>query len=243
MSEPEGELSPLPERPLEGERRFARSPYLSLAVAAVVVSTAFATVAALAGSGEEQAAPRPDSRGVIESTPFDDPQTGTTTPTTASSAPSTAPSTAASSTTTSSTSASTATGASGTKPTSQGGQPGNTQPAGNPPPAGNTTTPKPTTNPPTTTTQNQAPVASITGGCPDTGYDCTFNGSGSSDPDGDGLTYSWNFGDGGTSSAVSPSHTFAAGSYTVTLTVSDGRGKSHTATKGVTVTAPGTTGA
>jgi glucose/arabinose dehydrogenase/PKD repeat protein len=59
----------------------------------------------------------------------------------------------------------------------------------------------------------------------------SFTGSGSSDPDGDPLSYSWDFGDGGTSSDANPSHTYAAGNYTARLTVSDGRGKSASATQ------------
>ncbi len=55
-----------------------------------------------------------------------------------------------------------------------------------------------------------------------TGQPISFNGSGSSDPDGNNLTYAWDFGDGGTGSGATPSHTYAvAGSYLVTLTVTD----------------------
>ena len=51
-----------------------------------------------------------------------------------------------------------------------------------------------------------------------------FDGSRSSDPDNDQLTYSWDFGDGGTGSGVNTTHVYAsAGSYRVTLTVSDGK--------------------
>lgn len=51
----------------------------------------------------------------------------------------------------------------------------------------------------------------------------TFNGSGSSDPEGAALTYQWNFGDGSTGTGVRPTHTYSsAGTYTVTLIVSDG---------------------
>lgn len=47
--------------------------------------------------------------------------------------------------------------------------------------------------------------------------------SSSTDPDGDMLTYLWNFGDGATSNLKNPSHSYAqAGSYTVSLNVSDG---------------------
>lgn len=53
----------------------------------------------------------------------------------------------------------------------------------------------------------------------------TFSGSGSSDPDGTISSYAWNFGDGTTGSGASVSKTFsAAGTYTVTLTVTDNRG-------------------
>ena len=49
---------------------------------------------------------------------------------------------------------------------------------------------------------------------------CSFDGSSST---GESLTYAWEFGDGGTGSGATPSHTYSgAGSYTVTLTVSDG---------------------
>src|SRR5205823_6669186 len=75
---------------------------------------------------------------------------------------------------------------------------------------------------------NQAPVADAGG--PYTGIvgvAISFNGTGSSDPDGDALTYSWDFDvtDGITQDATgaTPSHTYTvAGTYTVTLTVSDG---------------------
>jgi len=53
----------------------------------------------------------------------------------------------------------------------------------------------------------------------------TFNGSGSSDPDGTISSYAWNFGDGTTGSGATAGKTFsAAGTYTVTLTVTDNRG-------------------
>lgn len=55
-----------------------------------------------------------------------------------------------------------------------------------------------------------------------TGQPVSFNGSGSSDPDGNALTYGWNFGDGGTASSALASHTYvAAGSYLVSLVVTD----------------------
>jgi glucose/arabinose dehydrogenase len=58
-----------------------------------------------------------------------------------------------------------------------------------------------------------------------------FTGNTSSDPDGDPLTYTWDFGDGSTSSDANPSHTYAAGTYTAQLTVSDGQGGSASTTR------------
>ncbi|MEU2411491.1 PQQ-dependent sugar dehydrogenase [Streptomyces sp. NPDC013099] len=68
-----------------------------------------------------------------------------------------------------------------------------------------------------------------------------FSSAGTSDPDGDPLTYAWKFGDGGTSTAAGPSHTYTVnGQYTAELTVSDGTGRTATASVAVTVgnTAP-----
>jgi PKD repeat protein len=56
------------------------------------------------------------------------------------------------------------------------------------------------------------------------GQAITFDGSASVDPNGDQLAYSWDFGDNSTDIGVNPTHAYtAAGSYTVTLIVSDGQ--------------------
>jgi PKD repeat protein len=69
-----------------------------------------------------------------------------------------------------------------------------------------------------------------------------FTGSGSSDPDGDALSYSWDLnGDGsyGDSTAANPSFTYTtAGTYQVTLRVTDARGASSTSAP-VTITVGG----
>lgn len=53
-----------------------------------------------------------------------------------------------------------------------------------------------------------------------------FDGSASFDQDGSIVSYSWNFGDGTTGTGATVSHTYAAGTYTATLTVTDNSGLS-----------------
>jgi len=68
---------------------------------------------------------------------------------------------------------------------------------------------------------------------------CDFNGTSSSDDDGI-ESYQWNFGDGESASGVTPSHEFdAAGTYTVTLTVSDTADQQSSGVQTVMVTLPG----
>ena len=79
---------------------------------------------------------------------------------------------------------------------------------------------------------NQPPTANAGGPYNGTvGQPVAFSGSGT-DPDNDPLTFSWNFGDGtAAATGATPSHTYAqVGDFTVTLTVSDGRGGTTTAT-------------
>ena len=59
----------------------------------------------------------------------------------------------------------------------------------------------------------------------------TLNGSGSFDPEGTPLTYQWNFGDGNSTSTSTSTiqHSYAAGTYTASLTVVDGGGASSQA--------------
>ncbi|CAN5125372.1 hypothetical protein BH09ACT1_BH09ACT1_13530 [soil metagenome] len=88
----------------------------------------------------------------------------------------------------------------------------------------------------TATTPNQAPTAAFTSSC--TNLSCTVNGSTSTDPDGTLASYAWNFGDGGTATGITASHTYAAaGSYTITLTVTDDDGATNATINSVTVTA------
>jgi len=82
---------------------------------------------------------------------------------------------------------------------------------------------------------NRGPIAQLNAN-PTSGtapLSVSFNPNGSSDPDGDQLSYNWDFGDGTPNSAArAPSHTYSAsGIYTARLTVSDGRGRSATATE------------
>ncbi|MGW8356872.1 lamin tail domain-containing protein [Streptomyces wedmorensis] len=84
---------------------------------------------------------------------------------------------------------------------------------------------------------NQQPTASYTHSC--TALTCTFT-DGSTDSDGTIVSRSWNFGNGQTSTATNPTVTYAsAGTYPVSLTVTDNGGATHTTTQNVTVTAGG----
>ncbi len=63
-----------------------------------------------------------------------------------------------------------------------------------------------------------------------------FNGFFSSDPDGKIVSYSWDFGDGGVGEGASPIHTYTeAGTYDVTLTVTDDDGGANTASTTIKV--------
>jgi PKD repeat protein len=64
-----------------------------------------------------------------------------------------------------------------------------------------------------------------------------FTGSGSTDADDEVVSYEWDFGDGGTSTAADPTHTYAPGVWTATLTVTDSRGATSTDTIEIDVNA------
>ena len=75
---------------------------------------------------------------------------------------------------------------------------------------------------------NTPPVAQANGPYSGTeGNAVQFSSNGSLDPDGSIATYAWDFGDGNTSATANPSHTYvAAGTYNVSLTVTDDAGDS-----------------
>jgi PKD repeat protein len=86
----------------------------------------------------------------------------------------------------------------------------------------------------------QPPMASIVGQMRGlVGQTLTFSGSGSTDPDGQVVSYAWDLGDGTTASGAEVSHSYsAAGSYRVTLTVTDNDGLSSSASLLVQVNEP-----
>lgn len=84
---------------------------------------------------------------------------------------------------------------------------------------------------------NQVPTASVSTDKTEVliGEAVQFDGTGSSDPDGDALSYAWDFADGNTATGEMVTHTYSAtGTYTASLTVSDGE-LSDTATVAITV--------
>lgn len=223
-TEPEGELTPLPEEPEPKKAKLSRSPYIALGVAALVVSTVFATVAALASTREEQAAPAPQSEDTVQTTSSD---TYTTEPV----------STSVPGSTTKKPSKKKPTDGTTEDETSEGTTTDGTSPGGGDPttkPGGTTTRPTTSTPPP-----NKPPVANIGDGCPTTGRTCSFDGSGSSDPDGTITAYKWDFGDGKTASGETAEHAYdSTGDFTVKLTVTDNKGLKTTTSLTVTVKDP-----
>ncbi|WP_426625424.1 PKD domain-containing protein [Leifsonia sp. McL0607] len=83
---------------------------------------------------------------------------------------------------------------------------------------------------------NQPPVASFTSSS--TYLAAAFDGTTSSDPDGTVASWAWGFGDGSTGTGSTVSHTYAtAGTYQVTLTVTDDKGAQTSVTNPITVVA------
>jgi PKD repeat protein len=87
---------------------------------------------------------------------------------------------------------------------------------------------------------NQPPVANPGGPYNAVaGQAVQFNGGGSSDADGTITGYRWDFGDNTTGTGISPTHTYtAAGTYAVTLIVTDNSGATGSASTTATITAP-----
>jgi PKD repeat protein len=97
------------------------------------------------------------------------------------------------------------------------------------------------------TTQGGGNVPPVASAGPDqngtVGVGLQFSSAGSSDPDGTIVAYQWTFGDGGAAWGATVSHAYtAAGSYTVTLTVTDNGGLQRNDTATATITG-GATGA
>ncbi|RLE41413.1 hypothetical protein DRJ19_05910, partial [Candidatus Woesearchaeota archaeon] len=90
-----------------------------------------------------------------------------------------------------------------------------------------------------TSNPNQQPIANFTyyPEKPVVNQSVTFDASSSYDPDGNITKYEWDFGDGETASGKIVTHAYSdAGSYTVTLTVTDDDAATHSISKKVNVT-------
>ncbi|MFT4925822.1 MAG: serine protease [Phenylobacterium sp.] len=87
----------------------------------------------------------------------------------------------------------------------------------------------------------QPPVAQATVSC--TNLSCSFDGTGSSDVDGSIVSYAWSLGDSTTANGATASHSYgSAGSYTVSLTVTDNDGSTNTQSQTVAVADGNSTG-
>ena len=84
---------------------------------------------------------------------------------------------------------------------------------------------------------NQIPVAAITAPAIGTeGMPVTFDASASTDVDGTIISYDWDFGDTMVGTGMNTTHTYAlAGTYMVTLTVTDDTGATNMATTNITI--------
>lgn len=78
------------------------------------------------------------------------------------------------------------------------------------------------------------PIAVFDTTCAD--LHCAFDATGSSDPDGRVAQWNWDFGDGTVASGETAEHTYDAdGTYTVSLTVTDNRGRTNTSSQALSV--------
>lgn len=91
-----------------------------------------------------------------------------------------------------------------------------------------------------TVNQNIAPIASFTASGDMTAEtSVSFDASASTDPDGEIVSWTWNFGDGASGSGPSAAHVYAvAGSYDVSLTVTDDLGASNALTQTLVISEP-----
>lgn len=88
---------------------------------------------------------------------------------------------------------------------------------------------------------DEPPTASFTvpGGAAGSGQPTTFDASASTEPDGTITGYAWNFGDGATATGVNPTHAYqTAGTYPVTLTVTDSDGQTASTAQTLSVAGP-----
>ncbi|HST84685.1 MAG TPA: PKD domain-containing protein [Kineosporiaceae bacterium] len=83
---------------------------------------------------------------------------------------------------------------------------------------------------------NVVPTVAFSSACVD--LVCTFDAAATTDSDGTIASYTWDFGDGGTGTGVTASHTYSAGTYTVTLKAADDDGASDSVTHQVTAVEP-----